>query len=509
MNEQASPDAGGMTNVSDQVAQRLAKLEAWREAEVDPYGGRVDGLVSAAAAKTAFELGQDADEAVTDTTDAPQVRIAGRLTAMREMGKSLFADLKDESGRMQIYAKKNVLGDEAFARFKRLDLGDIVTVSGDVFKTRMGEVTVKVASFRLLSKSLRPLPEKWHGLTDVEQRYRQRYLDLISNDEVREVFRKRAAVIREIRALLDDEGFMEVETPMLQSLPGGAAARPFETFYNALDCSMYLRIAPELFLKRLLVGGFEKVFEINRNFRNEGLDRRHNPEFTMIEIYQAYSDCDGMMDLIERLIATSAERVFGTLQFAFEGDQTLDLSRPWRRVSYRDLVRERLGNDWFEQSREAMAERVRDEGLAVNADMNEAEITHEAYEKLIERTLVQPVFVTRLPAKLVPLAKKCEDDPSVVDVFELEIGGQEIAPGYSELNDPQEQRRRFEEQAAHTAGTAEEQSGRIDEDFLTAMEYGMPPAGGLGMGIDRLMVLLTGMPSIRDVILFPQMRPQS
>ncbi len=500
----------------EQREQRIKKLNELLAAGEQPYGCRVAGLTGTATAIARFESseprpaedGGAPGPAPESEHVATIAKVAGRLTAMRVMGKSIFADVKDEQGRLQVYVQKNQLG-ERFDMFKKMDLGDIVWVEGELFRTRMGEVTIKVADFGLLSKSLRPLPEKWHGLTDVEQRYRQRYLDLIGNDEVRSVFQARTKVMWEIRRFLNDSGFMEVETPMLQSIPGGAAARPFETFYNALDCPMYLRIAPELYLKRLLVGGFERVYEINRNFRNEGLDRRHNPEFTMIEIYQAYSDCAGMMDLIEELITTVAERVFGRLEFKFGESDIVSLARPWRRVAYADLVRERMGDDWYDLGLTRQKEKARAEGLDVTDDMDEIETTHEVYEKLIERTLIQPTFVTRLPASLVPLAKKAADDPSVVDVFELEICGQEIAPGYSELNDPVEQRRRFEEQAAKTSGTVEEMSGKIDEDFLVAMEHGMPPAGGMGMGIDRLLMLLTGAPSIRDVILFPQMRSEA
>ena len=502
----ATPSAG-----SEQHLQRVRKLHELIGDGVDPFGRRIDGLISTSEAKSRFlewEEDSAAREAKEGGESPPEpVRLAGRLTAMRLMGKSMFVDLRDQAGRLQVYAQKNVLGEERFARFKKLDLGDLVQVDGSLFRTRAGEPTLKASGFELMAKSLHPLPEKWHGLTDVEQRYRQRYLDLIVNDEVREVFRRRSQVIREIRDFLATRDFMEVETPMLQAIPGGAAARPFETFYNALNCPMYLRIAPELYLKRLLVGGFERVFEINRNFRNEGLDRRHNPEFTMIEIYQAYSDCRGMMDLLEELVTTVAMRVFGTLQFAWgEEGEKIDLTRPWRRTAYRDLVEQRMGGDWFGLDPTAMRERAVEAGLEVTPAMAAGEVTHEVYEKLIERTLIQPTFVTRLPADLVPLAKRCPDDAESVDVFELEIGGQEIAPGYSELNDPIEQRRRFESQAARAAGTVEEAAGRVDEDFLTAMEYGMPPAGGTGMGIDRLLMLLTGAPSIRDVILFPQMR---
>ena len=428
------------------------------------------------------------------------------MTSFRVMGKAAFANIKDSSGRLQIYVQRDVIGEDNYKRFKKFDLGDIIGVEGELFITKTGELTVKVDKYELLSKSLRPLPEKWHGLTDIEQRYRQRYLDLIGNDEAKEVFKKRFAIIREIRHFLEDRGFVEVETPMLQPIPGGAAAKPFVTRYEALNSTMFMRIATELYLKRLLVGGFEKVFEMNRNFRNEGMSRRHNPEFTALEIYQAYGDCATMMDLIEEMFTTVAMNVLGTLQVKHPGDKVIDLKRPWRRATYRELVMEKMGADWFQLDYAKKAEKAKALGLYIDAKFTETEITHEVYEKTIEQTLIQPTFVTRVPAEFVPLAKKCEDDPTVVDVYELEINGQEISPGYSELNDPIEQRKRFEEQAQMTGKSAEEICKTIDEDFLTAMEHGMPPAGGLGIGIDRLVMLLTGSESIRDVILFPQLR---
>lgn len=483
----------------DIFGQRVAKAAELSAAGVNPYGARFDGALRIMDVRDAFK--QDAPE-------QPQVRIAGRMTSFRIMGKTVFADLKDSSGRLQIYVQRDGVGEDSFKRFKTLDLGDILGVEGILFITRTGELTLKVSSYALLSKSLRPLPEKWHGLTDIEQRYRQRYLDLIVNDESRQVFQRRFAIIREIRRFLEVKGFLEVETPMLQPIPGGAAAKPFKTRYEALSCDMYMRIAPELYLKRLLVGGFEKVFEMNRNFRNEGMSRRHNPEFTMMEIYQAYGDCSTMMDLIEELVTTVAMNVFGTLQIKHPGDKVIDLSRPWRRAPYRDLIVEKMGPDWFSLPKEAKMEKAKALGLHVAPDFTELEITHEIYEKTIEQTLIQPTFVTRLPAELVPLAKTCPDDPTVVDVYELEINGQELSPGYSELNDPIEQRRRFEAQARLTGKSAEEVCKTIDEDFLTALEHGMPPAGGLGLGIDRLVMLLTGSESIRDVVLFPQLRPK-
>lgn len=481
-------------------AQRLAKLDDIAAAGIYPFGSRFDGRQEIAACRASFnpDAGEDAEQVVT---------VAGRLTAIRAMGKSIFADLQDSSGKIQLYLGKGSLGEEEFDFFKKMiDIGDIVGIDGDMFLTRMNELTVRVKKFSLLSKSLRPLPEKYHGLTNVEQRYRQRYLDLITNPESREMFKKRFAIIRGIRKFMESKGFMEVETPMLQPLAGGANANPFKTFYEAINSPMYMRIAPELYLKRLLVGGFEKVFELNRNFRNEGVSRRHNPEFTMMEVYQAYGDCRTMMDLIEELVTTLAESVIGTLQIKHPNGNVINLERPWRRVTYHELVEERAGKDYFELDFKGKVARAKELGCDVNDSMPEFEVTNEIYEKLIETTLIQPTFVMRMPAELVPLAKACGDDKSVVDVFELEINGQEVAPGYSELNDPIEQRRRFAEQFERTKTENDTWDDKVDEDFLVALEYGMPPAGGMGIGIDRLVMMLTGAESIRDVLLFPQMR---
>lgn len=480
----------------DIFEQRKAKIDEFSKAGLKPFGKRFDGAISTAEARALF---------VPDAETEPAVRIAGRMTAFRAMGKAVFADVKDSSGRMQIYVQRDAVGEDFFKLFKKFDIGDLVGVDGVLFQTRTGEITVKATACTLLSKSLRPLPEKYHGLTDMEARYRQRYLDLIMNDESREVLRKRSIIIKEIRQYLDDKGYMEVETPMLQYIPGGAAANPFKTHYNALDTDMYLRIATELSLKKLLVGGYEKVYEINRNFRNEGMDRRHNPEFTAIELYQAYGNCETMMELVEDLIKTVAMRVNGTLVIK-AGGKEIDLGKPWRRAAYRDLVKEVAGENWFELSREEKYKKAKELGTQVLPDWTDLEITHEIYEKLVEDTLIEPTFVTRLPAELVPLARKCEDDPSLVDVYELEINGQEISPGYTELNDPIDQRQRFMDQVTLSG---KDPAQAVDEDFLTALEYGMPPTGGMGMGIDRLVMLLTGADSIRDVILFPQLRPRA
>ena len=480
----------------DIFEQRKAKIDEFSKAGLKPFGKRFDGAISTAEARALF---------VPDAETDPAVRIAGRMTAFRAMGKAVFADVKDSSGRMQIYVQRDTVGEDFFKLFKKFDIGDLIGVDGVLFQTRTGEITVKATACTLLSKSLRPLPEKYHGLTDMEARYRQRYLDLIMNDESRDVLRKRSTIIKEIRQYLDDKGYMEVETPMLQYIPGGAAANPFKTHYNALDTDMFLRIATELSLKKLLVGGYEKVYEINRNFRNEGMDRRHNPEFTAIELYQAYGNCETMMELVEDLIKTVAMRVNGTLVIK-AGGKEIDLGKPWRRAAYRDLVKEVAGENWFELSREEKYKKAKELGTQVLPDWTDLQITHEIYEKLVEDTLIEPTFVTRLPAELVPLARKCEDDPSLVDVYELEINGQEISPGYTELNDPIDQRQRFMDQVTLSG---KDPAQAVDEDFLTALEYGMPPTGGMGMGIDRLGMRLTGAESIRDVILFPQLRPRA
>lgn len=475
-----------MTQKKDEFReQRVDNMEQLAAMGYAPYGGAYPRTGSLSEIKEVFE-------------EDKSVRIAGRIVALREMGKSVFAHLQDATGRFQIYVRKDAIGEDAFKAFKLLDLGDHVGVEGGLFVTKMGEQTVKVSTWTLLSKALLPLPAKWHGLQDVEIRYRQRYLDLIANPVVCDVFRKRSLAVKAIRDFLFAQGYLEVETPMMQSMPGGAAATPFKTHYEALNADMYLRIAPELFLKRLLVGGYDRVFELNRNFRNEGLSRYHNPEFTMLEIYEAFGGVRSMMALVTELIRHVAQHVYGTLVCG-EGDEAIDLGAGWREVPYRDLIRERIGGDWFDLDLSAKRAKAEELGCAIAPDWDETEVTQEVFEKLIEKTLQQPTFVTRLPKALVPLAKTCADDPELVDVFELIIGGREIAPGYEELNDPIEQRQRFEDQAGEDTGT-------LDEDFLQALEHGMPPAGGMGIGIDRLIMILSGVDAIRDVILFPQLK---
>ena len=462
-------------------------MNALKEMGYEPFGHAFARTARLAEIRAAFE-------------EEKPVSAAGRLTTIRDMGKSIFADINDGSDRFQIYVQKKALGEDAFKAFKLLDIGDHIGVEGEQFITRTGEPTIKVASWTLLSKALLPLPEKFHGLKDVESRYRQRYPDLFSNPDSRELFNKRIATLREIRRFLVERGFYEVETPMMQPQAGGAAARPFVTHYTALNTEMFLRIAPELYLKRLLVGGFDKVFELNRNFRNEGLDRTHNPEFTMLEIYEAYSDVNGMRELIQSMILDVAESVYGTLKVGSEA-LPIDLTPPWREATYRELILERMGEDWYDLSLDDARARAEAEGLDLDPAWDMLLVTHEVYEKLIEKTLQQPTFVTRLPAQLIPLAKACPDDPSVVDVFELVIAGQEVAPAYTEMNDPIEQRARLNDQAG-------EDAEKIDEEFLTALEHGMPPAGGMGVGIDRLVMILSGVDAIRDVILFPQLKPR-
>ncbi|GAT33085.1 lysyl-tRNA synthetase, class 2 [Terrimicrobium sacchariphilum] len=479
-----------MEPISDLLAVRRQKLDALRAKGVRPFGGRfpTDGSIS--DVRNAFAEGKT-------------VRAAGRITAHRDMGKSRFLDLSDITGRMQLFLHAKEIGEDAFATFQQLDIGDWMGVEGEYFTTKTGEPSIRVKTLTVLSKALRPLPDKWHGVQDAEIKYRQRYLDLISNPESREVFLQRIAIVREIRRFLDERGFLEVETPMMQAVAGGAAAAPFKTHHNALSMDLFLRIAPELYLKRLLVGGFPKVFELNRNFRNEGISRRHNPEFTMLEVYWAFSDFESMSELVEEMICHLAQSVRGTLQIEHkdaEGNvtKTIDLSRPWKRARYSDLIKG-VVPEWYELSSEAKRAKCVELGLDIQHCTEDFELTQHVFEKLVEEKSINPLFVTHCPKELVPLANQNAEDDSVVDVYELVINGQEISPGYSELNDPDIQRQRLEHQSGG-------ETQKLDEDFLGALEYGMPPAGGVGIGIDRLVMMLTGAESIRDVILFPHMR---
>ena len=589
-----------MEDTNSLIEQRKAKLKSLEARGIFPF-------------KNKFTPAETCQHARDNYTEGREVSVAGRITAHRDMGKSMFIDVRDQSGRIQCYAQKNVLGEEQFLIFTHLDLGDFIGAKGTLFTTKTGEISIKLASFTILAKALRPPPGKWHGLEDTETRYRQRYLDLISNLDVKDVMLKRSAIVREIRNFFHDRGYVEVETPIMQAIPGGAAAQPFITKHNALGCDFYLRIALELYHKRLLVGGVDRLFEIGKNFRNEGLSRKHNPEFTMLEAYCAYGDYETMMETVESLITSVAQKVLGKLiverpreevraaviaaygaiidlpqeylvadyanedefgkeyhlvknsfderfrdlltrgigmpicDFASEAIKIIDdaieplrrelpglakkynletsdielsfsnikkaraklkllekpinLTSPWRRAKYKDLVREKAGADWFEVTPAERRQRAHDLGAEIGKEYEDFEVTGAVFEKLIEPTLINPTFVTHVPKELVPLAKLTPDDPTTVEVFECCINGQEVSPGYTEQNDPIAQRATLEHQAGG------EQQKR-DEDFLIALEHGMPPAGGIGIGIDRLCMMLLGQESIRDVILFPQLKPK-
>jgi len=592
-----------MDDTNSLIEQRRAKLTALKAKGIDPFSAanKFTPDTGAGEARAKFEKGELAEHA--------KVAVAGRITAHREMGKSMFIDVRDQSGRIQVYAQKNTLGDEQWHIFTHLDLGDFIGVTGTLFRTKTGEPSIKLESFVILAKALRPPPAKWHGLEDTEIRYRQRYLDLIANPDVKDVMLKRSAIIHEIRNFFHSRGYVEVETPAMQAIPGGAAAQPFKTWHNALGCEFYLRIALELYHKRLLVGGIDKLFEIGKNFRNEGLSRRHNPEFTMLEAYQAFGDYATMMETVESLIKHVAQKVLGTLKIehhcrgevekallgaeqistalctellsrwkpdhainiqnantnyfvtchsalrdvpastvAADAAKSLEdgidvmwerlketpaeyipsnevqttlrqqfesvvtelkrLSVPkiidltnWRRVKYNDLIKEKCGADWFTISAAERRQKAHDMGAEIGKEFEDFEVSNAVFSKFIEPTLIQPTFVTHLPKELVPLAKLSPDDPTTVEVFECCINGQEISPGYTEQNDPIQQRATLEHQAG-----GEQQ--KLDDDFLIALEHGMPPAGGIGIGIDRLCMMLLGQESIRDVILFPQLKPK-
>jgi len=483
-----------MEEENELIALRRKKLDALRAKGLEPFGSGFEVSGSIAEVRAKFKEGE-------------VLRAAGRIMAHRDMGKSHFLDVRDATGRIQVYIHATEVGPELLEMFRLLDIGDVMGVEGTCFVTKSGEPTLKVRTFQLLSKALRPLPEKWHGLQDVEARYRQRYLDLLTNEHSRAVFEKRIAIFRETRRFLEERGFLEVETPMLQSIAGGAAAEPFRTHHKALGLDLYLRIAPELYLKRLLVGGFNKVFEINRNFRNEGISRKHNPEFTMLEAYWAYANFDKVADLAEEMICHLAKNICGSLTIEHRDTdgkivRSINLKQPWRRARYHDLVREVAGQTWFDLSSAQRRERATNEfRLEILPQLADFEVTQRVFEKFVEEKTIDPLFVTHCPKELVPLAKQNSADNSVVDVFELIINGAEIAPGYTELNDPIVQRQRLLEQAG-------EEKQSIDEDFLLALEHGMPPAGGIGIGMDRLTMLLSGAESIRDVILFPLLRPK-
>ena len=475
-----------MTETSELFQERQNKLEEIKRAGVNPYGGK---FLRSHSLGDKVEVGE-------------RVAMAGRIRQLRGHGKTIFVDLAGEKGKIQVYIGFDLLGEEKYGLFGKLDIGDFIGVEGEIFRTRTGELTVRMERFTLLSKSLRPLPEKWKGLKDVEIRYRQRYLDLLSNEKVREIFNLRSRLIRITRKWLDERGFLEVETPILQPIPGGAAGKPFKTHQDTLDIDLYLRIAPELYLKRLLVGGFEKIYELNRSFRNEGISARHNPEFTMLEVYEAYADYEDMMNLIEGLIVHLAEELLGKKEIVYQGKK-VDLTPPWRKLTFRQAMQEMYGVDIEEDDVKSLTKKLNSVGIKVEGDRVTRTGLVRLWERALSSTSPSPTFIIDYPAFLCPLARR--KNVQVAERFELFVGGCELANAYSELNDPQEQRERFKSQVEEGA----DESQLPDEDFVRALEYGMPPAGGLGLGIDRLVMLLTDSPSIREVILFPQLKPES
>ncbi|GGF35512.1 lysine--tRNA ligase [Halobacillus andaensis] len=487
--------------LNDQMQVRREKLNSYKEQGLDPFGSKFERTALAS------ELTSQYDEFTKEELEEKQIptTIAGRIMTKRGKGKAGFAHIQDLSGQIQLYVRKDAIGEDAYAIFKSADIGDIVGVSGEMFKTNVGELSVKASEFEILTKSLRPLPEKFHGLKDVEQRYRQRYLDLITNPDSRDTFVLRSKIIQSMRRYLDNLGFLEVETPMMHSIPGGASARPFVTHHNALDMELYMRIAIELHLKRLIVGGMEKVYEIGRVFRNEGVSTRHNPEFTMIELYEAYADYHDIMSLTEHLIAHISKEVLGTTKVQYD-DQEIDLEPEWARLHMVDAVKEYTGVDfWKEMSDEEAKALAKEHGIEIQETMTFGHIVNEFFEQKVEEKLIQPTFVYGHPIEISPLAKKNPEDSRFTDRFELFIVGREHANAFSELNDPIDQRERFEAQLKERE-EGNDEAHLMDDDFLESLEYGMPPTGGLGIGIDRLVMLLTNSASIRDVLLFPQMR---
>ena len=499
MAENKENQQGQEQDLNEMLKVRREKMEAFKEIGVAPFGHRYEVTDYAADIKAKHD-GLEGDE------EGPEVTIAGRLMAIRGHGKASFCTLNDRTGNIQVYFKVDVLGEEKYKQqFRKLDIGDIVGIRGVIFKTHRGEVTVRVEDFDLLSKSLRPLPEKFHGLQDVDIRYRQRYLDLIMNQDVRDTFRKRTQIIRAVREYLDARDYLEVETPVLSTIAGGAAARPFITHHNTLGIDLYLRIATELNLKRLIVGGLDRVYEIGRIFRNEGMDVRHNPEFTSIEFYQAFADYKDMMDLTEGIVANAAEKVLGTTVINYQGVE-IDLAKV-KRISMNEAVKEATGKDFMACETVEEARKLADEiGVPYEQRHGIGGILNAAFEEKVEETLMQPTFITGHPTEISPLAKRNADDPRITDRFEFFIYGRELANGFTELNDPIDQKGRFEDQLKQREAGDDEAHG-MDEDFVTALEYGLPPTGGVGIGIDRLVMLLTDAASIRDVLLFPTMKP--
>ena len=486
---------------TEQELQRRQKLQALRSQGIEPYQSRFDRTHSS---KEALALFEQVEKSAGADARSDRVALAGRLVAIRVMGKATFAHIQDHAGRIQLLAKVDRLGEEAYRRFTDLDLGDIIGVRGVLFRTKRGEITCEIEDFVLLAKALRPLPEKYHGLKDKELRYRQRYLDLIANPEVMEVFLTRSRIVEETRTFLKARGFIEVETPVLQAMAGGAAARPFRTHHNALDMELYLRIALELYLKRLIIGGFDRVFEIGRIFRNEGMDQWHSPEYTMLELYQAYTDVEGMMEVTESLVIHLAERVKGTPTTPYQGDE-IHLTRPFQRIEMVEAVSQKVDDDLLRADVPQLQALIKKHNIEPKPGLGWGGLIAELFDELVQPELVQPTFVLGHPVEVSPLARRRTTDPRLTDRFELFIAREEIANAFSELNDPDDQRVRFEDQArARAAG--DQETHPMDEDFLTALEHGFPPTGGMGLGIDRLVAILTDQPSIRDVILFPPLR---
>ena len=484
-------------DLNEQVQNRIEKTHKIEEHGWLPFGRRFLWTHHAA------DVNEQFDELAEKETE---VKMAGRLMAIRGHGKTCFMDMQDRTGRLQVYVRKDVIGEENYALIKLLDLGDTVGVTGTIFRTHMGEISIKATAVEMLSKALRPLPEKWHGLKDVELRYRQRYVDLIVNPEVRDTFVKRSQIIKSVREVLDSHNFLEVETPILNTIAGGAAARPFVSYHNALNMQVYMRIAPELYLKRLIVGGMDRVYELGRVFRNEGIDNRHNPEFTSVEIYQAFADYRDMMDLTEEVVVKTAEKVLGTTKITYEGTE-IELASPWKRMSMIEAVKEYAGKDFtnvtdLEEAR-AIAKEL---NVAIEPSFGIGKIINACFEEYVEDKLIQPTFITGHPKEISPLAKSNPDNPEITDRFEAYIYGREICNGFTELNDPIDQKERFLKQVEERAN-GDEEANMMDEDFVNALEYGLPPTGGLGIGIDRLVMFLTNSSSIRDVLFFPTMKP--
>ncbi len=483
------------------IQQRKRKLLELKELGVDPYGGVFETTHSASEI---FEKYGEVDGEKLEK-EPVEVKVAGRIVAWRSFGKAAFSHIQDSTGKIQLYFRKDILG-ERFKIVKKFDIGDIIGVKGKLFRTKTNELTILVEDFQFLTKSLRPLPEKWHGLKDIELRYRQRYVDLIVNPEVRDTFKKRSEIIKFIRDYLEKEGFIEVETPMMHQIPGGAAARPFKTHHNALDIDLYLRIAPELYLKRLLVGGYERVFELNKNFRNEGISTKHNPEFTMLEFYVAYKDYNFLMDFTEKMFTELLKKVVGGMKIQF-GEYEIDFTPPWPRIPmYEALKKYGVPEEIFRDYHKARAW-AKENGVEVKDAPTLAKLLDEIFKEKVEPNLIQPTFIIDYPVELSPLAKRKKDNPDLVERFELFVAQREIANAFTELNDPQDQRERFLKQV-EAKKQGDEEAHWMDEDFIRALEYGMPPAAGEGIGIDRLVMILTGSTSIRDVILFPQMKPE-